>query len=710
MKEELTIGDLVEVPEIKTVIQMQDLKDPLLRKMIVDTFVLTSEVTSNLQAVLASLKGAEGRGIFLKGHFGSGKSHFLTMLSLLLRDPGAWDTIISQEPSLANYKGELEKRRLLVVGTSLVEHRSTEFLEDIILNATLEELGEDVSREVDRTGSRSGIFSRLRTITGEKGFSGLVILIDELSEFLRSKPHARAYNEDIRYLQYLGEEAAAFPLWIVASLQEWIEETGEIHQDTFNKIKDRYRIRLNLGRAHIEELVSERLIRHKEGSDSRINEIFDQVKSFFPTFPVTRERFVRLYPVHPATCSLLDRLKPLFSEHRGVIDFIHYRLKGDRERNIPSMLGQPAHRLLRPEVIFDHFLDRIRERTETQIYVERVFEGCLETIDNVFPDQDQKEVARAAIKLLILFAISPVKYKYTVRHLAEMILFPITSLESQINYQFLHDLLNQLTEEGLYLRVEKGKDPLDDHFFIDLKADMAGLLRRRIKHKASLIFSGDRRLFWKTAGLVDSAYLPLRDWVERGRQQVTTRWQHTLRSGTILLRQLDEVSPEDIDSYATRQGRSEEDYFIIIGTTHEREVQYRHVKESLLPRIREAYRGMFLFWLPAPSEGDISWIKEVLAAIMMEEEMASGVHDGSQELKELLRAFLNRQKKRITEHYNGLYYQGVLLRDEGEVNLSGVGVLSQEKFLSEFVPPLLERRFPKHGRIQPYMDVLPLGV
>jgi len=706
----LTIGDLVEIPEIKTVIQMQDLKDPSLRKMIADTFVLTSEVTSNLRAVFTTLRGAEGRGIFLKGHFGSGKSHFLTMLSLLLKSPGTWDAVVSQEPSLVNGKVDLEKRRFLVAETSLVQHRSTECLEDIVLSAILEELGQDTSKEVDRAESRSGIFSRLRTIIAEKGFSGLVILIDELSEFLKSKPDARAYNEDIRYLQYLGEEAGSFPLWIVASLQEWIEETGEIHQDTFNKIKDRYRIRLNLGRAHIEELVSERLIRHKQGADCQINEIFDQVKSFFPTFPVTGERFVRLYPVHPATCALLDRLKPLFSEHRGVIDFIHYRLKGDRERNIPSMLDHPADRLLSPDVIFDHFLDRIRERTETQIYVERVFESCIETIDRVFPDQDQKDVARAAGKLLILFAISPVKYKYTVRHLAEMILFPVTSLESQINYQFLHDILDRLVEEGMYLRVEKRQDPLEDHFFVDLKADMAGLLRRRIKHKASLIFSGDRRLFWKTAAMVDSAYLPLSDWVEKGRQQVTTRWQHTLRSGTVLLRQLDEVSAEDLDSYARRQERSEEDYFLIVGTTHDREVQYRHVKESLLPRIREGYSGMFLFWLPAPFEGEVTWLKEFLAAVMMKEETASRVYDRSQESKELLEAFLSRQKRRITEHYSNLYYRGVLLWDAGEVDLSGVGVLSQEKFLSEFVPPLLEQRFPKHGRIQPYMDVLPLGV
>jgi len=200
MKEKLTIGDLIEVPEIKTVIQMQDLKDPFLRKMIVETFVLTSEVTSNLQAVLTSLEGTRGRGIFLKGHFGSGKSHFLTMLSILLRDPGAWDTVISQVPSLMDYKVELAKRRFLVVEISLVQYRSTEFLEDIVTNAILKELGENVTRDVDRSDTRHGIFSGLKAIVREKGFSGLVILVDELSEFLKSKPDARAYNEDIRFL------------------------------------------------------------------------------------------------------------------------------------------------------------------------------------------------------------------------------------------------------------------------------------------------------------------------------------------------------------------------------------------------------------------------------------------------------------------------------------------------------------------------------
>ena len=100
-------------------------------------------------------------------------------------------------------------------------------------------------------------------------------------------------HEDIRFLQYLGEEASSFPLWIVASLQEWIEETGEINQDTFNKIKDRYPVRITLGRSHIEELVSHRLIRHRPGADEEIRKIFRNLRAYFPSFPVEESRFLK---------------------------------------------------------------------------------------------------------------------------------------------------------------------------------------------------------------------------------------------------------------------------------------------------------------------------------------------------------------------------------------------------------------------------------
>lgn len=297
------IKDLIEVPEIRTVIQLKDLKESHLREMILHSFVVTAEVMKSPDMVLTSLSGSQGRGIFLKGHFGSGKSHFLSMISLLLRHPDSWNFLLSQEPSVERFMKGLQARRFLAVEISLIHYRGTEFLEDILLREIFQELSSHLGHPFEGTDSRRETFREIQRTLGDLGFSGLVLLVDELSEFLRSKPDGHAYHEDIRFLQYLGEEASSFPLWIVASLQEWIEETGEINQDTFNKIKDRYPIRIMLGRSHIEELVSHRLIRHRLGADGEIRKIFQNLRRLFPSFPVEESRFLRLYPVHPATVS-----------------------------------------------------------------------------------------------------------------------------------------------------------------------------------------------------------------------------------------------------------------------------------------------------------------------------------------------------------------------------------------------------------------------
>lgn len=701
------VGDLIEIPEIKTVIQLKDLQESNLRQMILHSFVVTAEVMKSLEMILTSLSGREGRGAFLKGHFGSGKSHFLSMLSLLLRYPESWDNILSQEPSLKHFRKSLQSPRFLVVEISLIQHRGTEFLEDIFFKNIFRELSGKIGRPFEGAESRHETFQEIRRTMGTLGFSGLVLLIDELSEFLRSKTDAHAYHEDIRFLQYLGEEASSFPLWIIASLQEWIEETGEINQDTFNKIKDRYPVRISLGRSHIEELVSHRLIRHREGAEEEIRKIFLSLRRYFPLFPVDESRFLKLYPVHPATITLLDRLRPLFSEHRGIVDFIHYRLKGNIERGIPSFLERPAQELLGPSAIFDHFVHRIREMAETQPFVEKGFDYYQDEIPQIFRDPEQQKVALEAVKLLILFAISPVKIRYTARHMAEMILFRVTDLESEINYQYLRDILERLVKESSYLAVIPGKDPLDDQFSITLRPDISSIMRQKIRQGVTEIFPNDRRLFDRLLPLADSPHLPFVGWAEQRQQRVSTLWEYTRRSGIILLRQIDEISLNEAEALANEWKQIEEDFFLIVATTHNIEKQYQHLRDLLLPKLREKYPGTFLFWIPARiGEEDEGWMKELLSALLLFERYQKEFSESSQRMKELLQDFLNHGKKRLGEILTNAYFNGLLLWDDRQLELSSYGYLSQEKFLQEFIPPLLSRRFSKHHRIHPYMEAL----
>ncbi|MDY6856179.1 MAG: DUF6079 family protein [Thermodesulfobacteriota bacterium] len=359
------LQDIIDVPQVKIVIQLSDSQDQGLRERLTEDFVLTSEVYSHLKAILHMIKDMEGAGIFLEGNFGSGKSHFLIVMSLIFNYKEAWQALLIQEPELTQMYETLSQKAYLTVEISLVEYSSKRRLEEIVSKSIAEacfNYDPPLFNDTESLPERKTFFKRLRKRLRADGVSGVFLLIDELSEFLRSKPDSRSFNEDIRFIQYLGEKASSFPMWIVATLQESIEDKGQTTQEAFNKIKDRYPLRLFLTGTHIEQLISKRLIRIKKKKREIVPGLFSTLKASFPYLSVNEEQFISLYPIHPATVSFLDNLKSLFSQHRGVVDFIHFQLAGDPSRDIERMCQLPYDSLLTLDRIFDHFRVRIKER------------------------------------------------------------------------------------------------------------------------------------------------------------------------------------------------------------------------------------------------------------------------------------------------------------------------------------------------------------
>ena len=72
MNRNLTIGDLIEVPEVQTVIRLEEGRTRSAE--ISRSFVFTEEVASHFTVLVDSFQGDRGRGFFLQGDFGSGKS------------------------------------------------------------------------------------------------------------------------------------------------------------------------------------------------------------------------------------------------------------------------------------------------------------------------------------------------------------------------------------------------------------------------------------------------------------------------------------------------------------------------------------------------------------------------------------------------------------------------------------------------------------
>ena len=162
--------------------------------------------------------------------------------------------------------------------------------------------------------------------------------------------------------------------------------------------------------------------------------------------------------------------------------------------------------------------------------------------------------------------------------------------------------------------------------------------------------------------LAESPHIPFAGWAEQGQQRVTVLWEYTRRSGQILLRQVDEIPLTDMERLANEAGRTEEDFFLIVATTHRVEAQQQHLRQVLLPALRERYPGTFLFWFPAsPGEEEEVWLKELLAIVLLMERYREDHSETGQRAREYLQGLLNEGRRKLGEILTRAYFQRFLV-------------------------------------------------
>ncbi|MBI1925692.1 hypothetical protein HYR99_15735, partial [Candidatus Poribacteria bacterium] len=675
------IKDLIEVPAVKTVIELATVRDAAPEDVsqliqLIESFVVTADIEKCLRTVLDQIasfppaRGGDrggGMGFFLTGSYGSGKSHLLSVLSLLLQHSWAWESIVAQSEALRDYEARLRERRFLVVQIPLLEYRQVDTLEDIVwhsiertlaspryglltslapdsaildlfakyvLPAHRAEIGAflevryqykgkwealrdespqdalQYAQEYLRTAGQSVPFKltldrqaawdKLTKILADYEFDGLVLLIDELSEFLRSKADARALNEDTRTLQFLGERAPHFPVWIIAALQEAIEKTGDISQTTFNKIKDRYPYRLELSTRHLRELIDRRLILKKgEPAIQSIRAVYRQLKHCFQRIQIGEDEFLQIYPVHPETLELLDVNSRFFSQRRGVIDFIHCQVRGDPSRQTPGMLELDADALLTPDKIFNHFALRMREQVDLSPYYDIYTTYFDRHIPRIFEDESDRLLARKLIKILILLKLSPIEEKRTVRELADMVLFRAIELGGDLNYEYIESILARLHAEAGYLRVMHREGVFADVYELDLEANLIDQVRVKVRDIVQGLSENDGRILNTLFERIVDGAIPFAHLNGVYSERKNIHWENTLRQGWVKLCNLLELSEDELTGTLANLRQTEGDFVLYLGVPFRVNEQREHF-QLLIEKVSDRFAHGIICWLPAP--------------------------------------------------------------------------------------------------------------
>ncbi|MDI6781708.1 MAG: DUF6079 family protein [bacterium] len=764
----MKIRDLIETPQVKTVIQLEDVhsRDEGVLEELLNSFVFTEEVGFNFEVLFDAFSKPTGTGCFLKGNYGSGKSHFLAVLSLLLEhmplvDKGEKEEKEKKEKIASKYL--LREKRFLTVKIPLVRYPSSLRLEEIILSSIEKEFStpiilanhnrlindfnkyilpqhpeflkgrtqqqwQGLIQEDSLTAARE-IVSCLNTLEAvplryhydrEETFerirhelkgNGLVLLIDELSEFLKAKPGTTAFNEDVRYLQYLGEKAASSPLWIIASLQEGIEEIGYLEEALFNRIKDRYPKRLTLSSRHIEELIDKRLIIKKQGAAAHISQVYANLRHAFPHLVMDKEKFIQLYPAHPSTIRMLEGLSLLFSQHRGVVDYIHYQIAGDMSRQIEGMLDKPIDTLLTPDTIFDHFSHRIKETVEIAPYYNIAFSYFQREIPELFKKEFDRTIALNLVKLLILTELSPLEKRHTVRELTNMLVRKVTDLESGFNYDYIKEaILDRLLLESAYIKselaenAENAENPLGTIYYLDLEANINQLIARYTKELIKELKTKEQS-YLELLKAINPAYLPLAG-LSEGRQKRFIRWENTSREGVIILCDLRYISLSEMESLQQSLIQQETDFVLLMGLPVFVDEQREYITKLLGYQQANALSQNIVVWLPAyltPQDEDYCFTT-YSHQILMQRCQNNDPHQILPVLSKIVEKEMPRMREILTE----VYFRGSLFNTQGErkTALKDLGYPAFEHLLKTIFGPLLSLSYPRHNEIMPYTDYI----
>jgi len=425
----LKIRDYVQVIAQPTVVRLDHLgqANP---GWITDSYYITEESQKYFKALKTLLSRDRGCGLFLIGHYGSGKSHFLAYLAQQL------------------HSGAFVPRAPAVVPLSLLNYRAQLPLESIV--------GEVLGLEV-RESDRRKVWKRVL----EQHKSGIFLIVDELSEFLRSKPALHSFNEDLRFLQFLGEWAADHPLWVLAALQEQIEHTGDIEYDLYRKIKDRYPARFLLTPAHVKDLIAHRILHKKSGYAEAVEALTKELKAIYGDTGLNYADLCEIYPLHPSTMEILEEVRDRFSQARGIVDFTLTRMLGNEATGVAPFLDQPWGQVITPDAIVDHFSDLFEVQPEFLPIAQKVLPHFRKCLPGVFEKTPQQELAWRLLKLLILVHLSPRRKWLSVEQAAQWLLIKVSSVDPEKNRQVVRRILDALVEQGSFLRKQSNRYRLD---------------------------------------------------------------------------------------------------------------------------------------------------------------------------------------------------------------------------------------------------------
>lgn len=340
----MRFGDLIQFEPIESVIQLLDANRPDEAKKLVSTYVISDDMAERIaKQMIPQLsfdEAVDHKGVLVVGNYGTGKSHLMSVLSLVAED-AAYVPMI-RHPKVAEAAGAIAGK----FKVHRIEISSQMSLRDIItqqLEVFLDKHGVSYSfPPADKVINNKAAFEEMMAAFADVHPNhGVLLVVDEFLEYLRSrKDHDLVL--DLSFLREIGEVTKHLRFRFVAGVQEAIFDSSRFQHvaDSLRRVKDRF-TQILLARQDVSFVVAERLLKKTTDQQNKIRAYLTPFAKFYGSMNERMDEYVRLFPVHPDYIGTFERL--VFTEKRGALvtlrDQIQAILSDAVPEDRPGLIG-----------------------------------------------------------------------------------------------------------------------------------------------------------------------------------------------------------------------------------------------------------------------------------------------------------------------------------------------------------------------------------
>lgn len=332
-------NELIQFEPITEVVKFSRTNDADYQNNLVRTFVFSDAYEKAIIPLICNnldySASSESFGMQVVGNYGTGKSHLMSLVSLVAENDQLLELVSSDKPKaqLKKIAGKYKVLRFELGNREslweVVTYKLSGFLTDHGINFSFEGHGPKT------------YFEKIQLMMAEfeEKFpdKGMLVVIDEMLSYLKGRSDDPAkLNNDLQVLQALGQASDHSKFRIIFGVQEMVYHSPEFQfaAAMLQKVKDRYRD-IQITKEDVSFVVKKRLLRKNEHQKQKIRNHLNQFLPLFSNMHARTEEYVELYPVHPSYFENFQMIR-IGKSQREILKTLSNQFQAIINQEVPS--------------------------------------------------------------------------------------------------------------------------------------------------------------------------------------------------------------------------------------------------------------------------------------------------------------------------------------------------------------------------------------